>query len=115
MEKLFTMVIRCQVVRFRDVIGSLEVSDVRCWSTRAAARAGSGLPGPRSAEGVRSIWRPRVPGCDRVYRQHGIPAGPVLDRVGSRGGAGRGSPIPARAIDVVGGPVGAGHDGRGDR
>src|SRR2546430_15876996 len=108
-------VARGEVFRFRDNTVLLEVCNVRSWSAGATAGTGSGLPGPRGAEGVRRVRGSRVRGCRRVHREHGVPAGPVLGGAGGGRGARRGRPVPARPPDAPGGPVGAGHNGGGDR
>src|SRR2546425_3791550 len=80
-----------------------------------APDAGSGVPGPRRAEGVRRVRRPGLRRRERVHREHGVPPGAAVDGARRGRGARRRRVVRARLADAARRVAGAQHHGGRDR
>src|SRR3989441_6375613 len=76
-----------------------------------APDAGSGVPGPRRAEGVRRVRRPGLRRRERVHREPRVPAGAAVGRPRGGWGAGRRRVVRARLADAARRVAGAQHHG----
>src|SRR5256712_5492822 len=76
-----------------------------------APDAGSGVPGPRRAEGVRRVRRPGLRRRERVHREPRVPAGAAVGRPRGGWGAGRRRVVRARRADAARPVAGAQHHG----